>query len=160
MVTASDRIFNLLTSNDELIGSLDWMSDDAWSRHPSADEWSVAEIIGHVIELEVYWAQQAARLAETPGCELGRSLEDPGRLAGPKSGLDLSAREARLRLAQAGEQAAGILRKIPDAAWSTKGKAGSGETTVGEIVRQRLVEHVRVHLEQATAALAAVPSND
>src|ERR1700722_15167015 len=75
--TSSDRIFNLLTSNDELIGSLDWGSEEAWLRKPADGEWSAAEIVGHIIELEPYWAREAARLAADPGVEIGRGLDDP-----------------------------------------------------------------------------------
>ena len=154
MVTASDRIFNLLTSNDELIGSLDWVTADAWTRRPSESEWSAAEIVGHVIELEPYWAAQAAYLAEHPGAEVGRTLEDPIRLSGPERGLALSAQDARARLAQSGEQAAEMLRKLPDGVWSTKGIWRGGEITIDEMIEQHLIAHVRAHLEQVTAALA------
>jgi uncharacterized damage-inducible protein DinB len=153
MVTASDQIFSLLTSNDELIGSLDWVSEEAWSRRPAADDWSAAEIVGHVIELEPYWAQQAAYLAGHPGAEIGRTLEDPVRLSGPTSGAALSAREARTRLAESGQQAADILRKLPDGAWSITGVWRGGELTLSELIERHLISHVREHLEQITAAL-------
>lgn len=153
--TAADRIFNLLTANDELIGSLDWVSDAAWARRPADGEWSAAEIVGHLIELEPYWAGQAARLVEQPGAEVGRGLEDPGRLEGPSAGVTLSPREARARLAQAGQEAAEILRKIPDSAWSTRGTWRGNAMTVDDLIEQHLLEHVRQHIQQFEAALGS-----
>lgn len=152
-VTASDRIFNLVTSNDELIGSLDWVTDAAWTRRPADGEWSAAEIVGHVIELEPYWARQASILAENPGAEVGRTLDDPGRLAGPAAGPAVSPREAKMRLAQAGEQAAEMLRKIPDSAWSTRGRWRDRDLSLSELIEEHLTNHVRAHIDQLTAAL-------
>jgi uncharacterized damage-inducible protein DinB len=151
---AADQIFQLTTLNDEFIGSLDWVSDEAWTRRRGEGEWSIAEIVGHVIELEPYWAEQAARLAEHPGSEVGRQLDDPRRLSGPERGLALSAKDARGQLARSGEQAAELLRRIPDAAWTTTGTWRGNTITVAELVRRHLIEHVREHLEQASAALA------
>ncbi len=152
---AANQIFNLATLNDELIGSLDWVSDEAWTSKPAEGEWSAAEIVGHVIELEPYWAREAARLAEQPGSEIGRQIDDPKRLSGPESGLTLTAKDARIRIAQSGEQASEILRRIPDSAWSIAGTWRGQEMTVADLVTRHMIDHVREHLEQATAALAA-----
>jgi uncharacterized damage-inducible protein DinB len=153
MVAASDRIFNLLTANDELIGTLDWVTPEAWTKRPAESEWSAAEIVGHVIELEPYWAHQAEYLAQHPGAEIGRTLDDPVRLGGPERGSSLSAQEARTRLAQSGEEAAETLRRLPDTAWSTKGIWRGTEVTIDELLERHLIVHVREHLEQITAAL-------
>jgi uncharacterized damage-inducible protein DinB len=151
---ADYQIFKLTKLNDDLYGSLDWVSEQQWTRRPAEGEWSVAEIVGHVIELEPYWARQAAKLAEQPGAAIGRTLEDPVRLSGPQGGLALTPKEARTRVAQAGEEAAELLRKVPDSAWSTAGSWRGGEMTLGRLVQEHLVDHVRAHLEQATAALS------
>jgi uncharacterized damage-inducible protein DinB len=151
--TSSDRIFNLLTSNDELIGSLDWVSDAAWLRKPADGEWSAAEIVGHIIELEPYWAREAARLAADPGAEIGRGLDDHARLSGAAAGGTRTAKEARMLLAQAGESAAETLRKIPDSAWSIRGTWRGTEMSVSELVERHLTDHVREHIGQAVAAL-------
>lgn len=152
---AAARIFELTTLNDEFIGTLDWVTDEAWTRRPAPDEWSAAEIVGHVIELEPYWAGVAVQLAENPGAALGRPLDDPHRLSGPESGATLTAADARARIARSGEQAAELLRRIPNAAWSTKGKWRGEDMTLADLLRMHLIDHVREHLEQASAALGA-----
>jgi DinB superfamily len=153
---AADLIFTMTTLNDELIGSLDWVSDSDWTRRASPDAWSAAEIIGHVIELEPYWARQAALLAEHPGSAVGRTIEDPVRLAGPANGLTLPSKEARTRIAQAGEEASEILRKIPDSAWTVSGTWRGEPITLGDLLQRHLVDHLHEHLEQVTLALSPV----
>ncbi len=152
---AAARIFELTTLNDEFIGSLDWVTDEAWTRRPAANEWSAAEIVGHVIELEPYWAGEALRLAESPGCEVGRQIDDPQRLSGPEAGMTLSAKDARARIARSGEQAVDLLRRIPDSAWSAMGKWRGEDVTLADLLQRHLINHVREHLEQATTALGA-----
>jgi uncharacterized damage-inducible protein DinB len=152
---AAAQIFQLTTLNDEFIGSLDWVTNEAWTRRPGPGEWSAAEIVGHVIELEPYWASEALRLAENPGCEVGRQLDDARRLAGPESGMTLDAKDARTRIARSGEQAVELLRRIPDSAWSMTGKWRGQDVTLADLLQRHLIEHLRDHLEQATAALDA-----
>jgi DinB family protein len=151
---AADLIFTLTTLNDELIGSLDWVPEEAWSKRSGPDAWSAAEIIGHVIELEPYWARQAALLAERPGSAVGRGLEDPERLAGPAQGISTPPKEARTRIAQAGEETAEILRKIPDSAFAVTGTWRDAPISLAELLQRHLVDHVRDHLEQVTEALS------
>jgi uncharacterized damage-inducible protein DinB len=155
-VLAAEQIFNMTTLNDELIGSLDWVSEEAWTRKPAEGEWSVAEIVGHVIELEPHWAAMAAELVARPGTEIARELDDPGRLAGPTSGPGFNPKEARTRIAQAGEAAAEILRRVPDSAWAVAGTSHGEKVTVGELVQAHIVDHVRQHLDQVTSALTLV----
>jgi uncharacterized damage-inducible protein DinB len=153
-VLAAEQIFNMTTLNDELIGSLDWVTDEVWIRKPAEGEWSAAEIVGHVIELEPHWARQAAAIVASPGIEIARELDDPGRLAGPDGGTAISAKDAKTQLAQAGEEAAEILRRIPDSAWSATGTSRGQTVTVGELVQDHIVNHVRQHLDQVTSALS------
>jgi uncharacterized damage-inducible protein DinB len=153
-VLAAEQIFNMTTLNDELIGSLDWVSDDAWLRTPAEGEWSAAEIVGHVIELEPHWARQAAAIVAAPGIEVARELDDPGRLAGPDAGPAFGPKEAKTKIAQAGEEAAEILRRIPDSAWTVTGTSRGQTVTVGELVQDHIVNHVRQHLDQVTSALS------
>lgn len=153
---AAARIFELTTLNDEFIGTLDWVSDEAWTRRPAPGDWSAAEIVGHVIELEPYWAGEALRLAENPGAEVGRQLDNPQRLSGPETGMAMSARDARARIARSGEQAVDLLRRIPDAAWSTAGRWRGEDITLADLLQRHLIDHLREHLEQASAALGAL----
>jgi hypothetical protein len=89
-----------------------------------------------------------------PGTEIARELDDPGRLAGPDAGTAISPKEAKTKLAQAGEEAAEILRRIPDSAWMVTGTSRGQSVTVGELVHDHIVNHVRQHLDQVTSALS------
>ena len=145
----------LLAANDDVQRALENIAPERW-RHAAAGEWSVAEIVGHMIEMEPHWAEMAAAVAERPGTEVGRALDDAGRLGGPRSGAGITAREAAERLTAAGNEAADIVRAIapPDAKKS--GPRGAlGTITVQQIVQQVLVAHAREHVQQILTALDA-----
>lgn len=152
--SASTRADRLLQINDQLLDRLRGVSHEARTRRPVGDEWSVAEIVGHVIEMEPYWAESALRLAAQPGLEIGRQAEDPRRLSGPSSGGGLTPEQAIERLAAAGREAAAMLRRISDDAWSIAGRRLSGEPiSVADIVQTSLVDHAAGHSEQVIAML-------
>src|SRR5256885_1980215 len=70
------------------------LSEEQFRRRPAPDEWTAAEITGHVSEAPLTFANHARRLAAEGGGKAGRPPEDPGRLAavarlanrGPKEG--------------------------------------------------------------------------
>jgi DinB superfamily len=153
---AAEQIVNMTTLNDELSGILDSVAEEVWVREPAADEWSAAEFVGHMIEIERHWAWQAARLVASPGVEVARESDDPWRLAGPEAGTVISPKAAKAKLAQAGDEAAEIIRSIPDLAWVITGTQRGRTVTVGHLVQHNLVGHVRQHLDEvrSTSSIA------
>lgn len=149
----------LLATNKELTQRLQSMSMEAWNERFDAEEWSAAEVVGHMAELEVHWARMAAALANQPGLDVGRPLDDPERLAGPESTASGTPAEGIERLIAAGQEAAAILRSIPSERWSVSGERDGEPRTVAEIVRRSVLDHARLHVDQCLAALEGkIPS--
>ena len=48
---------------------------------PSADEWSIMEILCHIEEVIGYWTRELTRVIQVGGGEWGRGLNDEARLA-------------------------------------------------------------------------------
>nr|WP_258000507.1 DinB family protein [Bacillus sp. Marseille-P3661] len=48
---------------------------------PSEKEWSIAEIVCHVEEINRYWLNELLRVVRNPNDKWGRGLDDPERLA-------------------------------------------------------------------------------
>ena len=151
-------------SSGELIAQIDQVGEeyarfveglppDAFHRRPGPDDWSAAEVTGHVSEAPVTFATHARRVAETPGATVGRPPEDPDRLAavarlgnaGPAEGADLVRQGIR--------EACDTLRGIPTEGWQARGKHPRlGEPTVALMVQKSILEHLRGHLAQAREA--------
>jgi hypothetical protein len=143
----------LLAINDRLIRRLQTASVEEWTRRPSPEEWTAAEVAGHMAELEVHWARMAASVASQPGLDIGRPLDNPRRLEGPTSGATRSLSDGIAHLAQAGKDAASILRSIPANGWSAQGQRDGEPRIVADIVQRSILEHAHTHVEQCLAAL-------
>jgi hypothetical protein len=159
----------MMTSNAELVDEIEQageayasfvaaLSEEQFRRRPAPDEWTAAEITGHVSESPLTFANHAKRLAEQGGGQSGRAPDDPGRLAavarladrGPKEGADLVREGIR--------ETCAILRGIPEAGWSViSAHSRLGPTSVRGLVESSVLEHLRGHLRQAkeAAGLAA-----
>lgn len=154
-IDSAEQVNRILAVNDGLVRRLQTVTPEVWSRRPATDEWTAAEIVGHMIELEVHWARAAAAIAAQPGQEVGRPLEDPERLAGPEGGAVLGLQEAIDRLQVAGQTAAAIVQAIPAGSWSTTGLREGKAVTVGQIVENSIIGHAQTHVEQCLAALSS-----
>jgi len=139
---------------DELIRLLASMPEDRWTRKPAPDEWSAAEICGHVIEMMPFWAGQAQAVAAQPGLRFGRSEEDERRIEGIVHGARLSRHEAVEQIRAAAATVARTIRALPAAAWYVQGfHPTRGPMTVEEILTRLLAEHLESHVEQVQRSL-------
>ena len=153
-----------MTSTAELIAEIEHvgeayacfvetLSEEQFRRRPDPNEWTAAEITGHVSEAPLTFATHARRLAEHGGGAAGRPPTDPGRLAavarladrGPKDGADLVRSGIR--------EACAILRGIPEAGWAVmSAHVRLGQVSVRGMVESSVLSHLRGHLRQAKAA--------
>jgi DinB superfamily len=157
MTSSADVIAAVQQAGEEFAAFVETLSDEQFQRRPAPDEWSAAEITGHVSEVPVTFATHARRVAAEGGGAVGRPPDDPGRLSavarlagrGPQEGAQLVREGVR--------EACEILRSIPPEGWQTKGQSPRlGEVTMLAFIRDVAVEHVQGHLRQAQEAAGLV----
>lgn len=141
---------------DELAARLTALPEDAYTRRASEEEWTAAEVVGHVIEVMSYWPGMAAAIAAEPGLSFGRDLDDPDRIGAVRSANDVPRTEALTRLRHATHEAANSIRGFDTEQWETSGMHRTrGPSTVGQVVDELLIEHVAAHVHQALDAAGA-----
>ena len=120
-----------------------------------ADDWSIMQILGHMVEMIPYWLHHCQRIitAPTPPT-LGRTADAPERLAGIERGKTETPEELRQLLHDEVQRAAQTIRHI---AAADREKIGShlqrGEMRVADIIEVFIVTHAESHLAQMQAAL-------
>lgn len=136
------------------IASLD---ETAFRRRPGDEQWSAAELTGHVSEFPLTFAAEAARLAANPGATIGRALDDEGRLGALRRLDGRGPLEAASLVRDTVGSAVETLRGIPSEAWDVEGvRLANGEPiTVRGIVTMIIAAHLDEHLSQARAAAGA-----
>ena len=126
-------------------------------REPAGNEWSVAQVLGHMAELIPYWLGHCrALIASTSGPPaFGRGYLSPERLAGIARGSDEDPEELLGRLHEEVSAAARAIREMSPEERSRKGvHLKLGELTVADAVERCIVAHAEEHLEQIRTALS------
>lgn len=156
-----------MTSTDQLIAAVeqagqeyaDWvetLTDEQFRRRPAPNEWTAAEITGHVSEAPLTFARHALRLAREGGGKAGRPPSDPDRMAAVARLADRDAREGAKLVREGVAEACAVLRQIPADGWDTLGEhLRMGQLSVRGLVEAAVLEHIQGHLRQAKEASGA-----
>lgn len=123
---------------------------------PGEADWNTLQVLGHMVEMLPYWSGQIRRLMEAPGAPppFGRTLEDPGRLAGVEHGATATTAELLSLLQDETRAAAAMIRGLsPEARAKTGIHPRRGEMSVNDIVEQFIIAHAEEHVEQVREAL-------
>jgi len=119
-------------------------------------EWSVTQVLGHMVEMIPYWLGHCrvliAATAEPP--VFGRGPDAPERLAGIEQGLYGDPKELLGLLNDEVKAATRAIREMSVGERSKKGiHIKLGEMTVANAVERLIVAHAEEHLDQIRAAL-------
>src|SRR4051812_24613984 len=122
MSDAEELIAAVEQAGEEYAGYIEGQTEAAFHHRPAAEEWTAAELTGHVAEFPGTFSRRAGRLAETPGLALGRGLDDPGRLAAVEKLAGAGPAEAAAMVREGVRQAAAMLREISSEGWQVVGQ--------------------------------------
>lgn len=126
-------------------------------RAAGANEWSVVQILGHMVEMIPYWLGHFRALIAATGDPpvFGRGHDSPERLAGVERGFKGDPKELVGLLNSEGKAAARAIRDMSATERSKKGvHIKLGEMTVADSVERFIVAHAETHLEQIRATLS------
>lgn len=153
--TAAERYTERIEAQvDELIRMIAATTDERWTHRAAPDDWTAAEVCGHIAEMLPYWGKKATEIAANPGTTYGRDLDDPDRMGGVRSGTKLSRHEAVELVRSAAHEAARAIRSLPAAGWHAEAvHADRGSGTVEELIETVLAAHLESHVEQVRHAL-------
>jgi hypothetical protein len=153
--TAAERYTERIEAQvDELVRMIAATTDTHWFHRPGPEEWTAAEVCGHIAEMLPYWAKQAQVIAANPGMTYGRAMDDPDRVGGVRSGATLSRQDAVERVRAATHEAVRALRSLPAAGWHAEAiHIERGTETVANLIEYALARHLETHVEQVRHAL-------
>jgi hypothetical protein len=158
VTNARDDLLDELTVNANHLGDVvDGVADGALNGRPSDNEWSVAEIIGHVRAADAIWSQRILVALVHDGAPMPdvdeRALQD----LFAASGLTLTDQVSSFIFGRA--ELVGVLRTIDDRDWSrTVRHEARGEMAVIDCV-DMLLRHEREHMEQIDAVVGELTTS-
>ena len=157
----NDSIQSIHQSLDQIIQTAKGLSEETLRWNPSEEEWSVMQILCHLVEAVPYWLNEIEQLLETPGKEWGRGLQHEGRLAAVnKDKVDSTSVSDVLKGLEALKpKVEETLNKLDEeaVAWEAPSRNPRfGTKPISFIVDHLLVEHTSKHLGQIERNLSKV----
>lgn len=140
----------------EIVGRL---PEERLRRKPSADAWSVMEVLCHVEEATVYWLEEFIRVVEAGGGEWGRGLQHEGRLAAVARADERQLSEVYESLSHVAVSAKQILLKYQDQDLELEAphrNAKFGTKPMSFLLDHFLIEHLDIHIGQIKRNLVEI----
>ena len=153
MTTTAELIAEIEQVGEAFARFVEALSEEQFRRRPDPNEWSAAEITGHVSEAPATFAKHALKLAVEGGGPAGRPPSDPDRLAAVKRLADRGPRDGAALVREGIREACALLRQIEPDGWSVEGAhMRLGTITVRGLTESSVLEHLQGHLQQAKEA--------
>ncbi|MGG2091824.1 DinB family protein [Bacillus sp. S13(2024)] len=148
-----DSVKSVQQSLDQVIQKAEGLSDDVLRWNPNEEEWSVMQILCHLVEAVPYWLDEIEQLLEAPGKEWGRGLQNEDRLAAVKKGKvdSTSLSDVLNELEALKPQVEQTLNKLDEEKLTMEAPSRNprfGTKPILFIVDHLLVEHTSKHLGQ------------
>ena len=75
-----NAITSVSESIDRIIGTVKGLSEETIRWNPTEEEWSIMQIMAHIVEAVPYWLDEIDQLVQSPGKEWGRNHLQERRL--------------------------------------------------------------------------------
>jgi uncharacterized damage-inducible protein DinB len=144
------NITSVNESIDRILDTVKGLSEETIRWNPTEDEWSIMQIMTHIVEALPYWVNEIDQLVETPGKQWGRNhLHEPRLQAVKPETVDaISIEEIVKDLQQVKETVqAGIENLTPEqlAAEATSVNPNFGTKPLSFIIDHLIDQHVNKH---------------
>lgn len=158
MVSQTEELGQLLQeAQTELTTALEGITEEELRTPPKEGEWSVAQVLGHVAEMQPFWVRKALLMATLENPNIARSPEEAQqRLRAVAETERMPWPELQRRVEEAGSQAVTLVRRLREKDLRRLGTRGDGSViTIQQLVERTVAEHVQEHARQVRATRRA-----
>lgn len=152
MSKVNNYIESINKSLDNILKTVDDLSEDVIRWKPAEDQWSILQILSHVSESTVYWLGEMEMILSTPGSEWGRGLQNPERLAAVDTPDQLNVDQVIQNVKGLKDEVSDRLGKVSDDRLAEENPHRNfkkfGNKSVSFLIEHFLVEHVEGHYGQ------------
>ena len=115
VTSVNKSIQTINDSIDAIVKNIENVSEKDIRWNPTAEEWSILQIVSHLNEAVPYWIGEVERVIAEPGSKWGRGLVDADRLAAVDNPDALNVEEQVSVLKGLKQQVADRLSKVTEA---------------------------------------------
>ena len=120
MADAQQLANELRVARQRVLDAAAGLSDDDARARPADDEWSVIEVLAHLVDVDRHWLEQALLLRDVPGHVFVQFDDERWKQEHPDA-RQLSMSDVRTRLAESHEAVLLALRQITPEMLETRG---------------------------------------
>jgi uncharacterized damage-inducible protein DinB len=156
-MTTKAAIQSVEESLDNFIQTLEGLSEEMIRKQPSEEEWSIMQIVCHVLEALPYWMKEVENIQAAPSELWGRNHLHEGRLEAVNTTEVRSVAEVLGELKELKVQMAEKLAKLDEATLAitaTSKNPNFGTKPISFIVDHLVVEHASKHYRQVQRNLS------
>ena len=124
---------------------------------PVENEWTIMEILAHIVEIMPYWADEVARLVELPGQNFGRTMENPERIAAVRDHSHDSLAQIAAALPGSYARLNEVLASLKDSDLLLTGvHPRRGTKTLDWFIEEFITKHLSDHIIQIKECLQSI----
>ncbi|OLO27900.1 hypothetical protein BTR23_19000 [Alkalihalophilus pseudofirmus] len=158
------NITSVNESIDRIIETVRGLPEETIRWEPTEDEWSIMQIIAHIVEALPYWVAEIEQLVETPGKPWGRNhLHEPRLEAVKPETVDAISVDEMIQaleeVKQTVQEGIGNLTREQLAAEATSVNPNFGTKPPSWIIDHLIDEHVNKHEGQIQRNLSKLSIN-
>lgn len=140
----------LRAARGAVLASIDGVSEEEAQTIPEPDEWTVAQLLAHIAEIQAFWMERAILITREDNPEIARSaVENDLRVDAVEDHSQDSLEDLKGRLAAANDEAVAAVAGIDPVDLDRPGHREANPITAGGVI-EYLAGHVRLHAEQIT----------
>lgn len=143
----AEIVATLETIPDQVAVAISKVSDEVLRRKPSMEEWSVKEIVGHMLETDLLFVQRVRVILEAPGVPAIPRSAPPWKLQEGKGYEELPVDELLERLGRTRSASLELVRGLKPEQWTRQGMLLGSMTSVLDL-GSWLANHDQGHLAQ------------
>ncbi len=141
----------LRSAHQAVMNSIDGVAEDEIRQVPAPGEWTVAELLAHIAEIQYFWMEKAVLITQENGPNITRSdVENDHRAAAVEDHAGDSLDMLIKSLAVANESAVTATGEIEPKNLAILGHRGENNPITVEGVVQYLALHVEEHAHQVS----------
>jgi uncharacterized damage-inducible protein DinB len=136
-------------TQEAYLGLLDRLGDSVLYTQPPDGGWTIAETLVHISEARRFFVNETKKVIASPGAQMGRTIDDPGRISNIEVNGKNSLGQVREALTESYTDLASMLKSLAEADLLITGEhVKFGSQSLGEFIQHFIVEHDQAHLEQ------------
>lgn len=150
-MTIQESIVSVEKSLDQIIETVEGLSEEIIRKNPVPEEWSIMQIICHVEEAIPYWIGEIENIKSAPGTEWGRHFTHAGRLAAVDAADTRTVSDVLAKLKAMKPVVAEKLAQLDEVTLATESPSRNpnfGTKPISFIVDHLIVEHAAKHFGQ------------